>query len=114
MAVPEVRFIYVTARERIQAEEIGLALVRERLAACANVLDGMRSFYWWQGEIKQDSEAVLILKTTATLADAAIARIKALHSYDCPCIELLPVVGGYGPYLDWVRQETTPHPKKPA
>jgi periplasmic divalent cation tolerance protein len=101
----KIMFVYVTARERVQAEEIGIAAVREHLAACANVLDNMKSFYWWHGEIQHDSEAVLILKTTEARLAALIARIKALHSYDVPCIEALPIAGGYGPYLDWVRGE---------
>jgi len=105
MPAETVMFVYATARERVQAEEIGIALVKERLAACANVLDHVRSFYWWQGEIQQDNEALLILKTTAARVEPLIARLKALHSYDCPCIEVLPVADGYAPYLDWVRSE---------
>jgi periplasmic divalent cation tolerance protein len=104
----KVMLVYVTARERVQAEEIGIAAVREHLAACANVLDNMKSFYWWHGEIQHDSEAVLILKTTASRLDALVARVKELHSYDVPCIEALPIVGGFAPYLDWVRAECTP------
>ncbi len=105
MPAETVMFVYATARERVQAEQIGIALVKERLAACANVLDHVRSFYWWQGEIQQDTEALLILKTTAARVEPLIARLKALHSYDCPCIEALPVAAGYAPYLDWVRSE---------
>lgn len=107
MPVATVMFVYATARDRIQAEEIGIALVKERFAACANVLDHVHSFYWWQSEIQRDSEALLILKTTADRVEALIARLKALHSYECPCIEAIPVVTGYAPYLDWVRQQIT-------
>src|SRR5579883_2052126 len=82
MSGATVMMVYATARERVQAEEIGMALVKERLAACANVLDHVHSFYWWQGEMQQDSEALLILKTTAEHVDRLIARLKALHSYD--------------------------------
>ncbi len=106
MSGATVMMVYATARERVQAEEIGMALVKERLAACANVLDHVHSFYWWQGEMQQDSEALLILKTTAEHVDRLIARLKALHSYDCPSIEAIPVAAGYAPYLDWVRSET--------
>lgn len=106
MSGATVMMVYATARERVQAEEIGIALVKERLAACANVLDHVRSFYWWQGEMQQDTEALLILKTTAEHVEPLIARLKALHSYDVPCIEAVPVAAGYTPYLDWVRCET--------
>lgn len=105
MPVETVMMVYATTRERVQAEEIGMALVKERLAACANVLDHVRSFYWWQGEMQQDNEALLILKTTAERIEPLIARLKALHSYDCPSIEAVPVAAGYAPYLDWVRAE---------
>ncbi len=106
MSGATVMMVYATARDRIQAEEIGLTLVKERLAACANVLDHVRSFYWWQDEIQQDTEALLILKTTSELVERLTARLKALHSYDCPCIEAFSVATGYAPYLDWVRSET--------
>lgn len=105
MSAETVLMVYATTRERVQAEEIGITLVKERLAACANVLDHVRSFYWWQSELQQDNEALVILKTTAARVEALIARLKALHSYDCPAIEVVPVVAGYGPYLDWVRAE---------
>ena len=107
MPAETVMMVYATTRERVQAEEIGIALVKERLAACANVLDHVRSFYWWQGEMQQDNEALLIVKTTASRVEALIARIKTLHSYDCPAIEAVPVAAGYPPYLDWVRAEVT-------
>ena len=111
MPAETVMMVYATTRERVQAEEIGIALVKERLAACANVLDHVRSFYWWQGEIQQDNEALLILKTTAARVEPLIARLKSLHSYDCPAIEAVSVAAGYPPYLDWVRSEVVPaHP----
>ena len=105
MPADTVMMVYATTRERVQAEEIGIALIKERLAACANVLDHVHSFYWWQGEMQHDTEALLILKTTASRVEMLIARLKALHSYDCPCIEAFPVGAGYPPYLDWVRAE---------
>lgn len=106
MSGTTVMMVVATARERVQAEEIGITLVKERLAACANVLDHVRSFYWWQGEMQQDTEALLILKTTAENVERLIARLKALHTYDVPCIEAIPIATGYAPYLDWVRAET--------
>ena len=99
-------FVYATAADAAEAERIGRAVVEARLAACANILPGMRSVYWWQGRLEQGQEAVLILKTTEDRLEALIAGVKDLHSYDCPCIEALPVVAGYPPFLDWVAQET--------
>lgn len=102
----DLRFLYVTASSHDEALAIGRAVVEERLAACANVMPGMTSLYWWEGRIEEGSEAVLILKTRAELADRATARIRALHSYSCPCVVVLPVGGGNPDYLDWLRRET--------
>jgi periplasmic divalent cation tolerance protein len=101
-----VMIVYATASDAAEAERIGRALVGERLAACANVLPAMRSIYWWEGRVQDAAEAVLILKTTSARLDAAIARVKALHSYDCPCIEAWPVAAGHPAFLDWVARET--------
>ena len=101
-----VMIVYVTAADAEAAARIGRVLVTERLAACANVLAGLRSIYWWEGAVQDATEAALILKTTSERLDAAIARIKALHTYDCPCIEAWPVAAGLPAYLDWVARET--------
>jgi periplasmic divalent cation tolerance protein len=99
-------FCYVTAPSRDAALTIGRAVVEERLAACANVLDGMTSIYWWQGALEQADEAVLILKTRAALVEPLIARIRELHSYECPCVVALPIAAGNQDYLDWIDRET--------
>lgn len=100
--------VYITAGSREEAVRIGRALVEERLAACANVLDGMTSIYRWQGDICEDDETVLIAKTVAERVDALTARVKALHSYDCPCVVALPVGGGNAAFLDWIAEQTAP------
>lgn len=109
-----VMFVYATAGDRAEALRIGRAVVEARLAACANVIDGMRSLYWWQGKLEESGEAVLILKTTDDRLSEVIARVTALHSYDCPCIEALPVVAGNPAFLDWVAQETHGRPDDPS
>jgi len=101
-----VAFVYVTTADAAEASRIGRTVVGERLAACANVIEGMRSIYWWQGEVQEGQEAVLILKTTAARSAALVARVAALHSYECPCVEVLPVIAGHAGFLDWVARET--------
>ena len=98
--------VYVTAPDRAQAEAIGRALVGERLAACANVLDGLTSIYRWEGAIQRDSEALLILKTRAALLPRVEARVRDLHPYDLPCIVAWPIAGGSSAYLAWIEAET--------
>jgi periplasmic divalent cation tolerance protein len=100
--------IYITTASIEEAEKIGMALVQEKLAACANILPGMRSIYRWQGKIEQGKECVLIVKTRRHMFDALQTRVKALHSYDCPCIVAFDIVAGYKPFLDWIAAETTP------
>jgi periplasmic divalent cation tolerance protein len=97
---------YVTAGSREEALAIGRALVEERLAASVNVLDGTTSIYWWQGKLEQAQEAVLIAKTRAELFPALSARVKQLHSYDCPCVVALPIADGNPDYLAWIVAET--------
>jgi periplasmic divalent cation tolerance protein len=99
-------FVYVTTADLAEARRIGRAVVDERLAACANIIENMTSIYWWQGRVQEGREAVLILKTGDERLAALASRVKELHSYDCPCIEALPIVGGFQPFLDWVAQET--------
>lgn len=101
-----VRLIYVTAASAGEARQIGAAMVRERLAACANIIPGMKSLYIWDDELQEDEEAVLILKTEESLVPAATRRIGELHSYTCPCVVALAVEGGNREFLDWVVKQT--------
>ena len=100
--------VYITAATPDEAEAIGRTLVAERLAACANILPGMRSIYRWKGAVETAAETVLIAKTRLELADALTARVKELHSYDVPCIVVLPIAAGLPEFLRWIDDETTP------
>ncbi|WP_428559639.1 MAG: divalent-cation tolerance protein CutA [Solidesulfovibrio sp. DCME] len=99
-------FVYITAASPEQAEQIGRALVTERLAACVNILPGMRSIYHWQGAVETATETVLIAKTREALAAALAARVKDLHTYDVPCVVTLPITGGNPAFLRWIEDET--------
>jgi len=98
--------VYVTAADREEAEEIGRAMVEARLAACANVFGEMVPIFRWEGEVDAGSESVVILKTTDSRVDDLIEAVEAMHSYDCPCAVVLPIVGGSKAFLDWISQET--------
>ncbi|UEM20122.1 divalent-cation tolerance protein CutA [Skermanella mucosa] len=102
----DVIFVYITAPTLDEAHRIGRALVENRLAACANLLPGMTSIYRWQGKVEQAGEVVVIAKTTAGLFDRLAARVKEIHSYECPCIVALPLTRGHAPYLDWITAES--------
>lgn len=98
--------VYVTAGDRDEALRIGRTLVEERLAACANVFDGMTSVYRWEGKIEESNEAVLIVKTRTESVEAVIARVKERHSYSCPCIVSWPLQQGSPEYCRWLFDET--------
>ncbi|OGR38957.1 MAG: dihydroorotate dehydrogenase [Desulfovibrionales bacterium GWA2_65_9] len=103
---PVARLVYVTAPSLAEAESLARLAVTQRLAACANILPGMRSLYWWQGQLEQADEVVLLLKTTAALAGELTAVLAEAHSYDCPCVVVLPIEGGHPAFLDWIEAET--------
>jgi periplasmic divalent cation tolerance protein len=107
-AQDDLRVAYITCNDLAEAERIGRALVGERLAACVNLLPGLRSMFWWQGRIEETPEIIVIAKTTAANMDAVVARVKSLHRYSTPCVVFLPVVGGNPPFLDWLRSEMDP------
>lgn len=99
-------FAYVTAPDHETAVRIGRAIVEDRLAACANVIDGMTSIYRWNDQIEQSAEVVLILKSTEDLTASLTERVCELHPYDCPCVVTIPIQGGQADFLEWITQET--------
>jgi len=106
----KINFVYMTASSKDEAAKIAEELVTARLAACVNILDNMNSFYLWEGEIQDDTEVVMIAKTTEDRIPALIEKVRSMHSYDCPCIVSLPVSGGYQPFLDWIAKEVKNEP----
>jgi periplasmic divalent cation tolerance protein len=97
---------HVNVGSRAEALRIGRALVEERLAACANVIDGLSSLYWWRGRLEEAGEALLVLKTRGELVPALIERTRQLHSYECPSVVALPIAAGNPDYLRWIAAET--------
>jgi periplasmic divalent cation tolerance protein len=104
--VSEFVFVYATFPKLDLAETVAAELVAEKLAACANILPGMRSVYAWQGAIERGEEVVAIFKTRTTLAEAATAAIKVRHPYEVPAIVVLPVLAAEAGYAAWLRAET--------
>jgi periplasmic divalent cation tolerance protein len=99
--------VLVTTPTAERAAEIARALVEERLAACGNVVPGLRSIYRWEGKIHDDAEALLVLKTTRERFDALRERVLALHPYEVPEVIALPIEAGSAPYLAWIAAETS-------
>ncbi|HEX9241649.1 MAG TPA: divalent-cation tolerance protein CutA [Anaeromyxobacter sp.] len=100
--------VLVTAPTADRAAELARTLVEERLAACGNVVPGLRSIYRWEGKVQEDAEALLLLKTTRARFEALRDRVLALHPYQVPEVIALPVEAGSAAYLDWIAAETSP------
>jgi len=100
--------VYITASSAKEASEIAEALLKERLAACANVVESIKSTYWWKGNLERDDESLIILKTTERKFDELAARAKELHSYENPEIVALPILKGSSDYLAWIDAEVDP------
>ena len=102
----EIVAIYAIFGSAEEAGRIGRAMVEQRLAACVNILGPCRSFYRWQGGVEEAEEVAAIFKTRGAGAEALMAAIHSLHSYDVPAIVQLPVAASHRAYLDWVIAET--------
>jgi periplasmic divalent cation tolerance protein len=94
--------VFSTAPNDEVAEALAEFLVAERLAACVNLVDGIRSIYRWQGEVHRDSEVLLIVKSSRDLLEPLVETLQNRHPYDCPEIVAVPIVGGSGDYLAWM------------
>lgn len=98
--------VHITAPNRDTAEELARALVDERLAACVNIIAGVRSVYRWEGQVHEDDEVLCLAKTRPDLLPALCARVETLHPYDVPEILAFEVAEGSAAYLDWLEAET--------
>jgi periplasmic divalent cation tolerance protein len=102
--------VMVTAASEEQAVSIARALVGERLAACANIVGPIRSIYRWQGEVHDDSEHLMLIKTRASLVSKIESRVRQLHSYEVPEVIAVSIAGGAKPYLEWLLDSTSSAP----
>jgi periplasmic divalent cation tolerance protein len=99
--------VLVTVPNEETANALGEALVGEQLAACVNVLPGMRSIYRWKGAIERDQELLCVIKTTRSGFEALRARVVALHPYEVPEVVALPIEAVHAPYLAWLAGAVT-------
>jgi periplasmic divalent cation tolerance protein len=95
--------VLTTCAAEADAERMARALVEGRLAACVNVVPGVRSFYRWKGEVDSGVEFLLIVKTSRDLFPALRAEMEKLHPYELPELLALPVVAGAENYLSWFQ-----------
>ncbi|MBN1572572.1 MAG: divalent-cation tolerance protein CutA [Deltaproteobacteria bacterium] len=98
--------IFVTAGSEIEAENIAMALVQDRLTACVSIVPKIRSIYIWEEKLEKEEEILLIIKTREALFERVRGRVKELHSYSVPEIIALPVTNALKEYLDWIFEVT--------
>lgn len=96
--------VFITAPSYKEAKRIADAIVSGRLAACANIIPGVKSIFKWQGKIETAREALLIVKTKKSKFDKLKKQIKKLHSYKVPEIIALPIISGNAEYLNWIDE----------
>ena len=98
--------VLCTAGSEQEAVRIADSLVEARLAACVNILPGIRSVYRWEGKVERAGETLLLIKTTGTVFPRLRARILELHSYEVPEILAVRIEEGLDSYLRWIREST--------
>lgn len=96
--------IFVTAASKKEAKQIISALIKKRLVACGNILDGVDSTFIWRGKVDSAKEVLIILKTKKNLFKKVASEIKRLHSYEVPEIIAMPIVEGGKKYLEWINE----------
>jgi periplasmic divalent cation tolerance protein len=99
-------FVYTTYPSAVEAEKAGRALIERSLAACVNILPGMISLYRWEGAIERGEEAVMIIKTRASLAEEVRTAVKEMHPYTTPAILVIPLESVDSSYLTWLLAGT--------
>ena len=102
----EAVIVFITAPSREEAEAIGRHLVEMKLAACANIVPGAQSIFFWQNKLCVENEALIVLKTKRSLFEPLCNAVKEKHSYTVPEIIAVPVIEGAQPYLQWVEENT--------
>ena len=102
----ELKFVlvFVTAPNPEEAREISLTIVEEKLAACATTAPNVNSIFWWDGQVENADEQLIIFKALASDLEAIVVRVKSLHSYDVPEIIAIPIIGGSTDYLNWIEE----------
>jgi periplasmic divalent cation tolerance protein len=97
--------IMTTVKDNEHAKEMAMHLIGGKFAACIQELP-IKSHFNWDGKTNSEPEVLLLIKTAADRAEAVVEAIKAKHSYDVPEILISPIIGGFGPYLKWIQDET--------
>jgi periplasmic divalent cation tolerance protein len=96
----------ITTAPQDKSAEIAESMVKDRNAACANIVPGVTSYYWWKGKLEKDSEDMIFFQTRGDLKEDFIKKLKSVHPYEVPKIIFYDIKGGNPDYLNWIGKET--------
>ena len=109
MKQPEYIVVYITTGNIKEAEKISDKLIKDKLAACANMIPKVKSVFSWKGKIEEANEQLLIVKTKLLLFRRLVKAVKKLHSYEVPEIIALPIIEGNEAYFNWIKGAVKRH-----
>jgi periplasmic divalent cation tolerance protein len=98
--------VFITAPGEEEAAGIAKALVEEKLAACVNIIRGIRSIYRWEGRVEDEPEALMVVKSREGLFEKLSGRVRELHPYSVPEVIAVPITRGLKEYVDWIGEAT--------
>ena len=96
--------VFVTAANKQEAEKIAAKLISQKAAACVNIVNNLKSLFWWEGKIDSAQESLLVVKSKKSKFKAIVKLVKSLHSYEVPEIIAFPIVAGDEQYLKWIDE----------
>ncbi len=96
--------ILITATNKKEAHKISGLLIKNKLAACVNIISDLESVFWWQGRVSREKEVLLLVKSRKELFSRIVKLVKSAHSYAVPEIIAIPIVSGFKPYLKWIDE----------
>ena len=102
----KIYFIYVTFGSLREAKRLGSLLVKNKLAACTNIIPTIYSTYVWKNKTMMDKECSMIVKTSKSRVKAAIKFIVKQHSYECPAVSAFPIQSTYADFKRWINEQT--------
>jgi periplasmic divalent cation tolerance protein len=106
----KISIVYITVATLEEARSLAKSIIEAKLAACVNYWQNLASVYWWEGELCEEQEVVMFVKTTADKFGALKEFVESLHSYTLPCILQLEVSAANPAYADWVQRNISPEP----
>ena len=102
-----IKFFYITAPNKRQAEQIARKLLDKKLIACANVITGVSSYFVWKNKVENSKEIIICGKTTSKNQKKIVHAVKKLHSYSVPCVIFFDIKNGNKDFLKWIKQSVT-------